>query len=176
MTKIPPPAADTIVTLRLDPEITAALQRAATKAGRELAEQIQWMLVDALGDDLPAAHRTWLRQREELVQQFALKAVAIVQAEGHRDDIIAEAGQRLLIEDPAWGDRYEAWIGGGRFAKGIKLKERINPMLGRRVKLLIGAATGKPFPVKQPSIFTTSSTLLPPKKPPHPSGADEGLD
>lgn len=164
MMKTTQPAADTIVTLRLDPEITAALQRRAAKAGRELGEQIQWMIIEALGHDLPAAHRKWLREREDLVQRFSMKAVAIEKVEGFRDDIIAETARRLLTEEPAWGDLYEAWIGGDRFAKRIKLKERINPMLGRRVKLLLGAATGKPFSVRQPSIFTTSSTLVRTKK------------
>ena len=66
------------------------------------------------------------------------------------------------MEEKSWADGYRALLGADPFDKGVKMKARINPMLGRRAKLLSGAETGKPFPVKQPSIFTTSSTLVAP--------------
>lgn len=156
---------EAVVTLRFDAEIIDAVQRRAQKRGHEFAEEVMWLVVEGLGDELPSAFRDWLRRREEIVQRFGLKAVAIqalaIKAEGWRGDIIAETG-RLLMEEKPWADGYQALLGADPFDKRVKMKARINPMLGRRAKLLLGAKTGKPFPVKQPSIFTTSSTLLQP--------------
>ena len=129
--------------------------------GREPNEQIIWLLVEVLDQAglLPVDLRDWLRRREALVQRFGLKAVQITQTEGWRTDIIAETARRLLAEDAEWSRDYKELIGAEPFEKGVKAKERVNPMLGRRVKLLLGAEADKPFTVPQPSIFTTSTHL-----------------
>jgi hypothetical protein len=156
---------ESVMTLRLDAEIAEALQKLAAKEGRDASEQVVWVLIEALDKAglLPADVRDWLRKREALVQRFGLKAVEIIRTEGWRTDIIAETARRLLGEDVDWTKSYESLIDAGMFEKRVKAKERINPMLGRRVKLLLRAETGKPFAVPQPAIFTTSSHLLPPQ-------------
>ncbi|MFC3124331.1 hypothetical protein ACFOD4_04595 [Pseudoroseomonas globiformis] len=97
-----------------------------------------------------------------MISRFGNKAVEIIRTEGWRNDIIAETARRLMAEDQAWGADYESLIGCAPYTKKVKIKERINPLLGRRVKALLGAVTGKPFAVKQPAIFTSASHLLPP--------------
>jgi hypothetical protein len=158
-------APDTFLGLRFEPEIAKALAAYATKNGREPKEQVIWLVIEALDKAglLPADLRAWLMLREQVVGRFGLKAVAIIRSEGWRNDIIAETARRLMAEDRAWAADYETLIGCAPYTKKVKLKERINPLLGRRVKLLLRAETGKAFSVGKEAIFTTASYLLPPK-------------
>ncbi len=125
-----------------------------------------WLIIEALDKAglLPTKLRDWLLLREGLLQRFGRKAVDIVRAEGWREKIIAETASRLVVEDAAWRGDYGKLIGADPFARGIEMKSRINPMLGRRVKVLLGAETGTQFAVPQPSIFASSSRLIEPKR------------
>jgi len=79
--------------------------------------------------------------------------VAIVEAEGHRNDITAETGRRVM-RDPDWKAGYASYL-------EVRDKATINPTLGRRVKLRLRLLTGKPNPVAPPSIFSSTSELYP---------------
>ena len=146
------------ITLRLDKDIAEVVRRLAHESGRDMAEQIVWLVIETLDREghLSPDLREWLRLREHLVQQFGLRAVEITRTEGWRNDIISETANRLMQqEDRSWADDYKRWT-------AVHAKSRINPLLGRRVKLLLRANTGKPFSVRQPHIFNTSSHLHPP--------------
>jgi hypothetical protein len=101
--------------------------------------------------------------REAVISRFSMRAMEIISTEGWRSDIIAETARWLMTEDAAWAADYAKLIAADPYAKGVKIKDRINPLLGKRVKGLLGAVTGKAFTVAQPSIFTTASHLWAPE-------------
>jgi hypothetical protein len=154
-----------VIALRLDAEIAEGLRTLAACEGRDPHEQVVWLILEALvkANLLPPGLRDWIQRRERLIQRFGVKAVEITKTEGWRADIIVETARRLMREHAGWRADYAALIDADPYEKRIKAKERINPMLGRRVKLLLRADTGKPFAVKE-SIFTTASHLIEPKQ------------
>lgn len=152
-----------VIGLRLEPEIAAALRKLAQNNGRDPVEQIVFLITEAVLPLLPPSRAEWHRLRERVIQHFVDTAQAITGTEGWRSDIIAETGRRLA-EDPAWRANYEKLIDDDAFAKGVKVKDSINPTLGRRTKLRLSAETGKVFAVRQPSIFTSSSHLHQPER------------
>ncbi|MFC3124337.1 hypothetical protein ACFOD4_04625 [Pseudoroseomonas globiformis] len=156
------PTPDSVIALRLDVAIAKALGQSAARSGREPNEQIVWWIIEALDKEglLPEDLRAWLLLREAVISRFGSKAAEIIRTEGWRSDIIAETARRLMTEDAAWAADYAKLIAAEPYAKGVKVKDRINPLLGKRVKGLLGAVTGKAFSVPQPSIFTTASHLL----------------
>ena len=141
------------VSARMGKSKVAALAKLAERNGRDIGEQIEFLVTEALIDaglitpDQAAVHRL----RESLVRRFLDTAVAIVEGEGHRDDITAETGRRVM-DDPDWKADYASYLKAHE-------KATINPTLGRRVKLRFKLVTGKPNPVAPPSIFSTTSEL-----------------
>ena len=147
-----------VIGLRLEPEIAEALRKLAEDNGRDPFEQIVFLITEAVLPFLPPSRADWHRLREQVIQRFVGLAQEITRTEGWRSDIIAETGGRLA-KDPAWRADYEKLIGADAFAKSVKVKDSINPTIGRRTKLRLRAETGKVFAVRQPSIFTSSSHL-----------------
>ncbi|MCB4825505.1 hypothetical protein [Roseicella aerolata] len=155
-------AKEPVIGLRLETEIVEALRKLAEKNGRDPVEQIVFLITEAVADAglLSPSRAEWHRLRESLILRFVYKAQKITEVEGWRTDIIAETARRML-EDTTWRADYERLIGADAYARNVKLKDVINPALGRRTKLRLGAETGKVFAVRQPSIFTASSHLHP---------------
>ncbi|WP_157985986.1 hypothetical protein [Teichococcus vastitatis] len=147
-----------VIGLRLEPEIDEAVRQLARKNGRDPAEQIVFLITEAVLPLLPPSRANWHKLREQVIQRFVECAQEITDSEGWRSDIIAETGRRLA-EEPSWRADYEKVIDAAAFAKGVRIKDNINPVLGRRTKLRLRAETGKVFAVPQPSIFTSSSHL-----------------
>ncbi len=141
------------VSARMEKSTIAALARLARQNGREVSEQLEFLVIEALieAGELSAEQAAIHRLRENLVRDFLRTAVGIVEAEGHRDDITAEAARRVL-QDPAWKADYETY-------RKVRDKATINPTFGRRVKLRLDLVTGKVYAVAQPSIFSSSSYL-----------------
>jgi hypothetical protein len=143
------------VSARMGQSKIAALAKLAERNGRDIGEQIEFLVTEALIDaglitaDQAALHRL----RESLIRRFLDTAVAIVEAEGHRNYITAETGRRVM-RDPDWKAGYASYL-------EVRDKATINPTLGRRVKLRLRLLTGKPNPVAPPSIFSSTSELYP---------------
>jgi hypothetical protein len=149
-----------IVTIRLSPELHEALLKLASREGRDLGDQISWAILENLSGTgmLPLHLEQWLLQREALISRFGFKAQEIVMDGGWRNDIVAETARQLMAEGSPWAEDYHNWLGADPYSK-VKDKDRINPLLGKRVRSILGATVGKAYKVAQPSIFSQSSYL-----------------
>jgi len=145
-----------IVSARLGKSKVAALAKLAEQNGREIGEQIEFLVTEAIieGGFLSPEQAALHRLRESLVRRFLDAAVTIIAQEGHRNDITIETGRRIILV-PKWKADYETYL-------KSRDKATINPTLGRRVKLRLGLITGKSKPVVGVSIFSTFSELLAP--------------
>ena len=87
-----------------------ALAALAKENGREIGEQIELLVTEALIDAglFSPEQAAFHRLRESLIRRFLDTAVAIVSAEGHRNDITAETSRRVL-QVPLWKNDYETY-------------------------------------------------------------------
>ena len=149
-----------IVSVRMAESKVAALAALAERNGRDVGEQLEFLVTEAvIAAGLISAEQAELhRLRESLIRRFLDAADLIVGTEGHRADITAETGRRIM-QDPGWKADYDVYL-------TARDKATINPTLGRRVKLRWKLVTGKASPVPKPSIFSSASELHLPSPPP----------
>jgi hypothetical protein len=143
-----------VLSMRLPASKATALRKLAAAEGREPAEQLEYLAVEALiaAGLLPQKEVEVHRLRESLIRQFVDRA-EVIYAETPRMDIIAEAA-RQIMHDADWARDYEKY-------KGLRDLRTIHPTFGRRVKLRLQLQTGKVYSVTQPNILGSSSYLLP---------------
>jgi hypothetical protein len=140
---------------RMPSNKVAAFKTWAASQGREPAEQLEWIVTEALiaagllSPEEVALHRL----RESLIRRFLDKATEIYKA-APRKDITAETA-RQLAQESSWAADYQQYTAN-------RDRRTINPTFGRRVKLLLKLETGQVYTVPQPHIFASSSYLLAP--------------
>ena len=140
--------------MRLPASKAVAFRKLAAADGREPAEQLEYLAVEALiaAGLLPQKEVEVHRLREGLIRRFLGKAEEIY-GETPRTDITAEAA-RQIMQDAGWARDYEKY-------KELRDLRTIHPTFGRRVKLRLQLRTGKVYSVPQPNILGSSSYLLP---------------
>jgi hypothetical protein len=145
-----------VASTRVEPWKMAGLAKLAKDNGRDVSEQLDFLITEALiaaglvAEEEQRVHRL----RESLIRQYLGMAVQIQESEGHRDDITAETARRVTqLTD--WKTDYDTYL-------SLRDKNTINPTFGRRTNLRLGLMTGKVYDVPRPSIFSTSSYLLQP--------------
>lgn len=139
MSKKPVPT----ITLRPEESVYAAAVAQSRKEGRELGEYLLHLITKGLiaAGAFDPAETKRLQLREKLVDRVVEIAVGIIQDEGFRSDIIAEACSRAVAE-PDWRRDYELFLDGAdAFATGVVLKNRINPRFGSRIKARLDLET-----------------------------------
>jgi hypothetical protein len=143
-----------VLSLRLPASKAAAFRKLAAAEGREPAEQLEYLAVEALiaAGLLPQKEVEVHRLRESLIRRFVDKAEEIY-AETSREDIIAETA-RQVMRDLDWAHDHGVY-------KTLRDLRTLHPTFGRRVKLRLKLRTGKPYSVPKPNILGDSSYLLP---------------
>lgn len=150
------------ITLRLEPSVREAALKEAKKERRDLGEYLTFLITDGLlrggaFDDNPVEGER-LRTRERLVSAVVAKAIEIDGKEGHRRDITAAACAAAAAE-PAWRAEYEQFLGADAFAKGVELKNRINPRIGARIKAALGLESAK-RPDGKPDVYAVQDSII----------------
>lgn len=143
-----------VLSMRLSQGKAAAFRKLAANEGREPAEELEFLAVEALiaAGLLPKKEVEVHRLRESLIRRFLEKAEDIY-AEAPRTDITAEAA-RQVMQDADWARDYDSY-------KGLRDLRTIHPTFGRRVKLRLKLRTGKAYSVPTPNILGHSSYLYP---------------
>ncbi|PGH57657.1 hypothetical protein CRT60_06600 [Azospirillum palustre] len=143
-----------VFSMRLSAGKAAGFRRLASTEGRDPAEHLEYLAVEAMiaAGLLPPHEVEVHRLREGLVRRFVDAAVRIYAATP-RTDITAEAAKQIVAE-ASWLKDYERY-------KELREIRTINPTFGRRVKLRLNLLTGKQFAVPQPNILSYASHLLP---------------
>lgn len=144
-----------MLSIRLPQNVLDGLGRLAEREGRDMTEQIEFLLTEALvaADLLPPDDVELHQLRESLLRRFVDTAERVYALEA-RADITSEAG-RLVAEDPEFCRDHARFLELGS-AKSL------HPAFGRRIKARLGLETGGKYRVKQPNILGWSSYLLPP--------------
>lgn len=132
---------NTLLSLRLESELASVLSRRAEHLRRDRGEYAISLIERGLLQDGAFDHdpdeKLRFQDREWLVQY----AVDTAKQIGFRPDITVETFNRLERDD-IWCERYRRFIGTSDIrAKGVALKSRINPRIGKRIKAAFGAAS-----------------------------------
>lgn len=114
----------------------AAFEKLAATHGREPAEQLEFLVIEALigAGLLPQDEVDVHRLRESLICRFLEKAEEVY-AETLQPDITAETARQLMC-DTDWKRDYEKY-------KDLRDVNTIHPTFGRGVKLRLNLRTGK---------------------------------
>jgi hypothetical protein len=95
---------------------------------------------------------------ERILMRFLEKAKEI-QAEAWRTDVTPVTAAQLMDTDPKWRADYTQFVG-DPYGNGER-KRKINPLQGKYLWQKLPAVSGGEFDAKQPSIFGSSTHLLP---------------